>query len=103
MQKRDKSKGAQLTQNDLYQNPKDDQAALLNEKFWTVYNEQKRQATRNNYDHFLRTLFILVKPTFVPAGICQLVALTSQLLVPMCIMKLLQAIESNHGDYTIQL
>ena len=101
MQKRDKSIGAQLSQSDLYRNPRDDQAALLNEKFWTVYNEQKRQATKDNYDHFVRTLWILVKPTFVPAGICQLVALTSQLSVPMCIMKLLQAVESNHDDGNI--
>jgi ABC-type transport system involved in cytochrome bd biosynthesis fused ATPase/permease subunit len=79
----------------LYQTPKNDQASLLNEKFWKVYKEQKKLSTKDNYSHFLRTLWILVKPTFVPAGFCQLFALSSQLSFPMCVMKLLQAVEND--------
>eukprot|EP00986_Skeletonema_menzelii_P001791 scaffold489_cov80-Skeletonema_menzelii.AAC.3 len=86
LQKHDKSVEAQLTQQDLYRTPKNDEAALLNAKFWTLYKE-------TNYN-FRRTLWLLVKPVFVPAGICQLVALAAQLSVPMCVMKLLQEIES---------
>ena len=86
LQRHDKSVEAQLTQQDLYRTPKNDEAALLNAKFWAVYKE-------TNYN-FRRTLWLLVKPVFMPAGIWQAVALAAQLSIPMCVMKLLQEIES---------
>ena len=101
MQKRDKSIEAQLTHYDLYQIPKGDQAGFLNAKFWKVYKQQKELSSKDDYNHFLRTLWILVKPTFIPAGLCQLVALSAQLSVPICVMKLLQAVESSHDGNII--
>jgi len=89
LQKRDKSIEAQLTQDDLFRTPMNDEAALLNTKFWNLYE-------KSNSD-FLLTLWILVKPTFVPAGVCQLVALSAQLSTPMCVMKLLEALEKSYG------
>mmetsp|Transcript_21963 Transcript_21963/g.32634 ORF Transcript_21963/g.32634 Transcript_21963/m.32634 type:complete len:1269 (+) Transcript_21963:425-4231(+) len=44
---------------------------------------------------FFKTLWYLVAPTFVPAGMCQIVALTSQILVPVCVMQLLSALEDH--------
>jgi len=91
MQKRDKSnKEAQLSQHDLYRTPKNIEAAMLNDKFWSIYKQQT--------DHnFRRTLWILVRKTFIPAGVCQLFALTAQLSIPMCVMKVLQSLESGSG------
>jgi len=91
MQKRDKSnKEAQLTQRDLYRTPKNIEASMLNHKFWSIYKQQT--------DHnFRRTLWILVRKTFVPAGVCQLFALTAQLSIPMCVMKVLQSLEMGRG------
>lgn len=43
-----------------------------------------------------------MKPTFVPAGLCQLVALGSQLSFPMCVMKLLQAVETTPDGNIVQ-
>ena len=92
-QQRDKSNNkeeAQLTQHDLYRTPKNIEAAMLNDKFWSIYKQQT--------DHnFRRTLWILVRKTFVPAGVCQLFALTAQLSIPMCVMKVLQSLESGSG------
>jgi len=92
MQKLDKSKEAQLSQHDLYKTPKNIEASMLNDKFWSIYKQQT--------DHnFRRTLWILVRKTFVPAGVCQLFALTAQLSIPMCVMKVLQSLESGSvGD-----
>lgn len=86
----------------MYQTPREEQAGLLNTKFWEVYNEQKKQANTDNYNRFLRTLWILVKHTFVPAGMCQLVALSAQLSFPMCVMKLLQAVEQSQDGNIIE-
>lgn len=91
-QQRDKSnnKEAQLSQHDLYRTPKNIEAAMLNDKFWSIYKQQT--------DHnFRRTLWILVRKTFVPAGVCQLFALTAQLSIPMCVMKVLQSLELGSG------
>ena len=89
LQKKDKSVEAQMTKNDLYQTPKDDEAALLNAKFWKLYKK-----TDGN---FLRTLWHLAAPTFVPGGFCQLAALASQLAVPICVMQLLKAVEASYA------
>mmetsp|Transcript_2191 Transcript_2191/g.4688 ORF Transcript_2191/g.4688 Transcript_2191/m.4688 type:complete len:1358 (+) Transcript_2191:142-4215(+) len=89
-QKKDKSVEAQLTQDDLFRTPNDEEAALLDAKFWRLYEE-----TNGN---FFRTLWHLASPTFVPAGFCQFVALAAQLSIPMCVMKLLQAVEASYYD-----
>ena len=84
-QKKDKSTQAQITQHDLFRVPRENDAAVLNAKFASIYEEQEH--------NFLRTLWMLVKPTFVPAGICQFFALAAQLSIPMCVMRLLQEVE----------
>lgn len=103
LQKHDKSIEAQLTQQDLYQTPANNKAAVLNSEFWKIYRKQKGQSSTNaaTHNHFLRTLWVLVKPTFIHAGFCQLVALSAQLSVPMCVMKLLQAVEDSNGGNII--
>lgn len=91
LQKNDKTKDAQLTQQDLYRTPKSIEAAHLNREFWSIYEDTNQ--------NFRDTLWILVRKTFIPAGICQLFALTAQISIPMCVMKLLQALEAgSSGD-----
>ena len=87
-QRKDTSASSQLTQHDLFSVPRKDDATLLNAKFWTLFND----TTDHN---FFQTLWLLVKPTFVPGVICQLIALCAQLSIPLCVMKLLQEIENN--------
>lgn len=88
-QRTDKSKDAQLTQNDLYRTPKNIEAAHMNREFWSIYKQ-----TGHN---FRRTLWILVRKTFIPAGVYQLFALTAQISIPMCVMQLLQALEAGRS------
>ena len=93
LQRNDKSKDAQfqLTHNDIYRTPQNIEAARMIREFWSIYEETDQ--------NFRRTLWTLVKSTFIPAGICQLFALTAQISIPMCVMKLLQALETGtSGD-----
>ena len=60
LQNGEKSIETQLTQRDLYRSPKNDKVSLLNAKFWKVYEQ--------THSDFLRTLWSLAKPIFVPAG-----------------------------------
>jgi len=87
LQKKDRT--VQLTQGDLYRTPKLNEATRLNERFWVYYEKTNR--------NFARTLWLLSKPTFIPAGVCQLFSLAAQLGIPLLVMKLLQAAESFSG------
>ena len=69
-----KNKSIQLTQKDLFDIPRDQQAHVLSQQFWKFYREHN--------GNLFRTLWSLVAPLFVPAGFCQFVALVSQLSVP---------------------
>jgi len=95
LQKNNKSAENQLTQNDLYSIPTTMKASVLGSKFWKKYNEQQQLQQKDNKNAFFKTLWYLVAPTFVPAGMCQIVALTSQILVPICVMQLLSALEDH--------
>ena len=58
-QRKDTSTSSQLTLHDLFTVPKMNDATLLNAKFWTLFNERIEH-------NFFQTLWLLVKPTFVP-------------------------------------
>lgn len=88
-QRNDKSKSAQLTQHDLFRTPKNIEADRMNREFWSVYEQTGR--------NFRRTLWILVRKIFLPSGVFQLFALTAQISIPMCVMKLLEALEAGRG------
>ena len=87
LQKKDRT--VELTQDDLYRTPELNEARRLNKKFWMCYEQTDR--------NFSRTLWLLSKPTFIPAGICQLFSLTAQLIIPLLVRKLLQAAEGFSG------
>uniref|UniRef100_A0A7S4RSI7 Uncharacterized protein n=1 Tax=Ditylum brightwellii TaxID=49249 RepID=A0A7S4RSI7_9STRA len=97
LQKKNKSAETQLTQNDLYSIPTKMKALVLGRKFWKLYDEH------NGKYAFFKALWHLVAPTFVPAGFCQAVALTSQILVPICVMQLLIAVEIDSSSSTNSL
>jgi len=83
-QKKDAS--VQLALEDLYRTPKEMEARKLGNEFWALFKHD---------GSFRRTLWKLAAPTFVPAGACQLVALLSQLAIPVMVMKLLGAVENS--------
>ena len=90
-QKKDAS--VELTQEDLYRTPASIEARKLGDEFWAIYNETDGR--------FLLTLWKMIAPVFVPAGVCQLVALLSQLTVPIMVMQLLRAVESSFAGSSI--
>ena len=81
----------QITQHDLYDIPQNQHASILSDQFWNLYCNDKKHDCGNLF----RTLWDLVAPVFVPAGVCQLVALGSQLSIPVCVQQLLKAVEDD--------
>lgn len=90
-QKKDAS--VELTQGDLYRTPTSMEARKLGDEFWALYKETDGR--------FLLALWKMIAPVFVPAGVCQLVALLSQLTVPIMVMQLLRAVERSFTGSSI--
>ena len=87
LQRNDKT--VQLTQSDLYNIPKNQTAHVLRNKFWYLYYDKHSQ-------NLFKTLWYLAAPEFVPAGICQLIALIAQLSIPICVQQLLRGVEESY-------
>ena len=55
--------------------------------------QQEQKASRQH--RLLKTLWYLSKPTFLPGGLCQLVAVLCQIAMPLFVQQLLLVLESN--------
>ena len=60
-------------------------------------NEQDQQQLQHKESRhrLLKTLWYLSKPTFLPGGLCQLVAVLCQIAMPLFVQQLLLVLESN--------
>ena len=56
-----------------------------------------KQRKKNHYSNhsLLQTLWYISKPTFIPGGFCQLVAVLCQVLMPLLVRQLLRVLEEN--------
>jgi ATP-binding cassette subfamily C (CFTR/MRP) protein 1 len=85
-----------LEQTDLFRAPSDMEADHVRKLFCKYYNSDKYTNTNGNkHDkhRFIKTLWHLASPTFIPAGVCQLVALGAQISIPLLVMQLLRILE----------
>jgi ABC-type multidrug transport system fused ATPase/permease subunit len=100
----------------VYAVPKSMEAQHLAGLFWSArWNQQQdkqvhnmKQRLRGNIKkptssksltiYFLRILWILAKPTYLPAGICQFIAVICQCSLPLLVRAVLLRLESNMGD-----
>jgi ATP-binding cassette subfamily C (CFTR/MRP) protein 1 len=83
-----------LSHDDIYAVPDRLQSQRLRQAFWSEYKRQlPRQPTHERA--LLWALWKLAAPTFVPAGVCQLVSIICQVAVPLIVRQLLQQVEEN--------
>jgi ABC-type multidrug transport system fused ATPase/permease subunit len=80
-----------LTLPDLYPVPATMRAAFLSDQFRRHYNTTTNHPSRR----LVRTLWHLARPTFVPAGFCQLLSVLSQVLMPLLVRELLSVLQNN--------
>jgi len=60
------------------------------------------EQARGKENRVLYTLWRLAAPTFVPAGICQLVAVLCQVGVPLMVRELLNVLQSHPGQSVVR-
>eukprot|EP01082_Thalassiosira_pseudonana_P013849 g12002.t1 g12002 contig6:1022955-1025087(-) len=77
----------QLTLSDLYQVPSSMRASALQPIFDEYFEQEKGKV--------VKTLWRLASPTFLPAGLCQLITVFAQVAVPLFVWKLLRILEEN--------
>lgn len=76
-----------LTLNDLYAAPKSMQVSKLRPDFDKLYSDHNSK--------LVPTLWKLARPSFVPAGFCQLITVIAQVSSPLFVWQLLSILEAN--------
>ncbi len=98
----------ELNTEHVYAVPKSMESQHLADLFWSARRNQQQDKQVNNLQHlqgntkkpihFLRILWILAKPTYFPAGICQFIAVICQCSLPLLVRVVLLHLESNVGE-----
>ena len=76
-----------LTLDDLYATPQSMRVSKLRPDFDKLYSDRNSK--------LVPTLWKLAKPSFVPAGFCQLITVIAQVSVPLFVWQLLSILEAN--------
>ena len=63
---------------------------------------QFREQEKERKHPFLKTLWELAAPTFVPAGFCQLITVFAQVAIPVFVRQLLSIVEDNPGGNIVK-
>jgi ABC-type multidrug transport system fused ATPase/permease subunit len=89
--------GSHLTQDDLYPVPSSMKSSFLAKKFEDVYNKDSGTSKKR----FMTTLWYLAAPTFIPAGLCQLITVGCQVALPLLVRELLRVLENNPSQRVV--
>lgn len=90
---RQKRTGQTLTETDLFPAPSHMRSTVLAATFRQYYCHDDAPMPVSRTRRMLRALWAVAKPTFVPAGVCELVALSCQVAMPLLVRELLQLLE----------
>ena len=94
--KRALSGGANLVLEDLYQVPASMKSSLLSEEFKEHYQSKAGHKRR-----LIKTLWHVAKPSFIPAGFCQLLTVLCQVALPLLVRELLILLEKHPAEKVI--
>lgn len=86
-----------LTHNDLFPVPCTMRAEFLSHEFRSLYHQHRDNRERQ----LLMTLWKMAAPTFIPAGVCQLITVACQVALPLLVRELLQVLEENPKQQVI--
>jgi ATP-binding cassette, subfamily C (CFTR/MRP), member 1 len=96
--------GGQLTSDDLYAVPRDMESSLLATQMKEYYNHVKtppaaddgnQTSYRQKRRRLLKTLWKIAAPTYIPAGICELLVVICGTTLPLLVRELLRIMENN--------
>eukprot|EP00980_Cylindrotheca_fusiformis_P019578 scaffold6784_cov108-Cylindrotheca_fusiformis.AAC.20 len=94
-----KAGGAHLSQDDLYVVPQSMKSPVLTatfQKYYDKYGSEKSKMTDRK--RLLKTLWKVASPTYVPAGICELVVVLCGTGMPLLVRELLRVLEDNPNE-----
>jgi ABC-type multidrug transport system fused ATPase/permease subunit len=80
-----------LTHDDLFPVPSTMRAEFLSQQFRSLYYQHRDKKERQ----LITTLWKMAAPTFLPAGVCQLITVACQVALPLLVRELLQVLEEN--------
>jgi len=109
----------ELTHNDLYPVPTDMKAHVLHSQFSELYYrkntahssvesslestvKERKNITKKNKKLLVKSLWNIIKKTYVAGGICQLITVLAQVAQPLIVMQILMIIEQNPKQQIIK-
>lgn len=87
-----KKTGHHLVEDDLFAAPAHMRSTVLADTLRQHLQEHNEQSP---VQRLVRALWAVARPTFVPAGVCEFVALSCQVALPLLVRELLQLLEAN--------
>lgn len=84
--------GRHLSQDDLFRLPAAMESSSLSWKFEHTYKRHKQNASKRP---LMKTLWTMAAPSFVPAGVCELITVVCQVALPLLVRELLRLLEEN--------
>lgn len=90
---------ARLSQDDLFAAPSTMQSPYLLQQFNESFSSSSCSSTKWK---FLKTLWHLAAPTFIPAGLCELITVLCQVAIPLLVRELLFVLEEQPNAQVLE-
>lgn len=84
--------GSHLSQDDLFRLPTTMESSFLSQKFEDSYREERKKGSKRP---LMKTMWTIAAPTFIPAGVCELITVICQVALPLLVRELLRLLEEN--------
>jgi hypothetical protein len=94
---RDTNEVQHLTHDDLFPVPSAMRAEFLSQQFRSLYHQHRDKKE----SQLITALWKMAAPTFIPAGVCQLITVACQVALPLLVRELLQVLEENPKQQVI--
>lgn len=93
--------GTHLSHANLFAVAESMESKHLSALFWQHYRDTDSQG-KSSQRRLIVTLWRLAAPTFVPAGLCQLMTVLCQVAMPLLVRQLLTILEENPGQRVVR-
>jgi hypothetical protein len=87
-----------ITQDDLFVAPSNMQSPYLSKQFNESFSASSISSTKWK---LLKTLWRLAAPTFIPAGLCELITVLCQVAIPLLVREMLSVLEEHPNAQVI--
>jgi hypothetical protein len=92
-----------ISQDDLFLAPSTMQSPYLSQQFNKSFSPSSPESSSSSTNwKFIKILWRLAAPTFVPAGLCELITVLCQVAIPLLVRELLSVLEEQPNAQVLE-